>query len=51
MPIKLLLSTDLYQGPPIGYITLDGVAQPSVPVTVLHGRHHHQPRHPGGDST
>ena len=38
MPITLLLSADLYNGAPVADITLDGVAQPPVPVTVLHGQ-------------
>ena len=38
MPITLLLSADLYQGAPVANITLDGVVQPPVPVTVLHGQ-------------
>ena len=38
MSITLLLSADLYQGSPVASITLDGVVQPPVPVTVLHGQ-------------
>ena len=38
MFITLLLSGDAYQGPPVADITLDGVALPSVTVTVPHGQ-------------
>ena len=38
MPITLLQSAYLYNGPPVADITLDGVAVASVTVTVPHGQ-------------